>query len=224
MLGKSKKFRLGMFEWRSPGRGKKKNFPSWEPGPWSGTVCHTSGGEIIGTVSQEKWEKIRALVLELANMVAGAKLVQEQECKATGKTRKEMKKSGGFSDKAKLPGQRLLEIRVFPNCLVRTYTWLSPFMKGMHSRIDRWRYDRDSGDWKLTGKHLQTMLAERFQMLQMYMEDNARGMEDNAEKGDVAHPTGSDSEDPPRVLPVERLLSNVRALKKLTATKDPPRV
>ena len=58
----------------------------------------------------------------------------------------------------------------------------------------------------------------------MYSEDNTRGTEGNMEKGDVAHPAGSDSEDPPKVLPVERLLSNVRALKKLTTTKEPPRV
>ena len=30
---------------------RRKTFPSWEPGSWTGTVCHTSGGEIIGTVS-----------------------------------------------------------------------------------------------------------------------------------------------------------------------------
>ena len=82
----------------------------------------------------------------------------------------------------------------------------------MHNTIDGWRYDRDSRGWKLTGEHLQAMLAERFQMSQLYMDDNARGTEGNVEKGDVAHTAGSDSEDPPKVLPVARLLSNVRAL------------
>ena len=76
----------------------------------------------------------------------------------------------------------------------------------------------------MTGKHFQVMLAERFQMLQMYMEDDARGTYGNTEKGGVAHPAGSDSEDPPKVLPVERLFSDVRTLEKLTATKKPPRV
>ena len=42
------------------------------------------------------------------------------------------------------------------------------------------------------------------------------------EKEDAAHPTGSDSEDPSKVLSVARLLSDVRALEKLTATKEPP--
>ena len=111
---------------------------------------------------QEKWETTRALVLELADMVARADHVQEKECKATGKTMKEMEKSGGFSDNAKLPSQHLLGIRGFLNYVVKTYTWLSLFTKGMHNAIDRWRYDRDLGGWKLTEKHLQTILAERF--------------------------------------------------------------
>ena len=71
-----------------------------------------------------------------------------------------MEKFSGLGDKAKLPRQRLLEIGSFLNYLVRTYAWLSPFMKGMHNMIDRWRYDQDSGGWKLTGKHLQAMLAD----------------------------------------------------------------
>ena len=58
---------------------RKRTFPSWEPGPYAGTVCHTSGGEIIGTVSQEKWEKTKALVTELADTVAEAVIIHEQE-------------------------------------------------------------------------------------------------------------------------------------------------
>ena len=76
----------------------------------------------------------------------------------------------------------------------------------------------------MTGKHLQAMLAERFQISQMYMEDNTSGTEDNMGKGDIAYPAVSNSEDPPKVLPVERLLSDVRAIEKLTATTEPPRV
>ena len=69
-------------------------------------------------------------------MVAKTELVHEQECKVAGKTRNEMEYSGSFSDKAKLPRQRLLEIQGVLNCVVRTYAWLSPFMKGMHNMID----------------------------------------------------------------------------------------
>ena len=69
----------------------------------------------------------------------------------------------------------------------------------------------------MTRKRLKAMLAERFQMLELCREDNARGTEGN-------HPAGSDPEDPPKALPVERLLSDGRALDELTAPRDPPRV
>ena len=58
----------------------------------------------------------------------------------------------------------------------------------------------------------------------MDMEDIAGGTEGNVEKGYVAHLVGRDSEDPSKVLPIARLLSNVRALKKLMTIKEPPRV
>ena len=61
-------------------------------------------------------------------------------------------------------------------------------------------------------------------MSEFYREDNARGTEGDMEKGEVAHPAGSNPENPPNVLPVEKLLSDIRALKKLTAPKEPPRV
>ena len=42
---------------------RKQTFPADGPGPWAGgRVCHTSGGGIIGTVSQEMWEKTQLLV------------------------------------------------------------------------------------------------------------------------------------------------------------------
>ena len=77
---------------------RKKMFPSQEPGPWVGTICHRSRGEIIGTVSHEKWEKTRELVKELATLVEGSAIMQEQECKVADKTKKEMLEEKGFSE------------------------------------------------------------------------------------------------------------------------------
>ena len=63
-------------------------------------------------------------------------------------------------------------------------------------------------------------------MSELYREDNARGTDGNInmERGEISHPAGSDPEDPTKVLPMGRLLSNVRALEKLTAPREPPRV
>ena len=136
MLGGHKEFRFSVLkEWHT-GRGQKEDFPSQEPVPWAGTVCHTSRGEIIGIVSQEKWEKTRALVTELAAMVAESADIREQECKIAGKTSKHMEDAGGFSDEAKVSQQHMLEILGFLNYVVRTYVWLAPYMKGMHNAID----------------------------------------------------------------------------------------
>ena len=59
---------------------------------------------------------------ELANMVAKAAAIQEQECKVAVKTRKQVEEADGFSDRARAPQQWLLEIRRSLNYLVQTYT------------------------------------------------------------------------------------------------------
>ena len=113
-------------------------------------------------MSQEKWEKTWELVKELTALVEGLAIMQEQQCKAAVKTKKEMVEGKGFSEGTKVPRQRLLEIGGFLNYNVQTYAWLAPFMKGIHNTIDGWRFDRDAERWKLRGKHLQAMLEERF--------------------------------------------------------------
>ena len=97
-------------------------------------------------------------------------------------------------------------------------------MKGMRNMIDRWHYDRDSGGWKVKGKYLQAMLVKQFQISELSREDNARGAESNTGKDMIADLAWIDFEEPPTVLPVERLLSDVRALKKLAAPAMPPQV
>ena len=118
-------------------------------------------------MSQEKWEKTRGLVRELAALVEASFIMQDQECKAAGKMRKEMVEEKGFSEEAKVPRQELLEIRGFLNYVARTYAWLAPFTKGMHNTIDGWCFDQDTEGWKLRGKHLEAMLEEQFQMSEL---------------------------------------------------------
>ena len=114
---------------------KKRAFPADNPGPWTGTVCPTSGGGIIDTVSQEKWKKAQLLVGELAEMVEKASVVEEQECKAEGRTIVQMAEAGDFSKKAKVSRQQLLEIQEFLNYVVRIYDWMILYMKGLHNTI-----------------------------------------------------------------------------------------
>jgi hypothetical protein len=89
---------------------RKQTSPAECLGPWAGTVTRTEGGSLVGTVSQEKWDKTKGLLKELTDMLTDGPL----------------------------PLQRLLEIRGFLMYVVRTYPWLNPYMKGMHLTIDSW--------------------------------------------------------------------------------------
>jgi hypothetical protein len=89
---------------------RKRTFPTVMPGYWAGTVTHTEGGSVVGMVSQEKWDKTRRMIEELLEMIP----------------------------KSPLPLQQMLKIRDFLMYLVRTYTWINPYIKGMHNTIDSW--------------------------------------------------------------------------------------
>ena len=81
----------------------------------------------MGLVSQEKWDKTKALIGELEWIVQEAR------------------------DTNSVPRQRLLEIRGFLNYVVRTYPWMNPYLKGLHLTIDGWREGREAGGWRGKG-------------------------------------------------------------------------
>ncbi len=110
---------------------RKRTLPSQTPGPWAGTVTHTDRGRICGTVSQEKWEKTKRLIAEMAIMV----------------------------ERDHLPLGCLLQIRGFLMYVVRTYPWINPYMKALHLTIDSWRPFRGADGFKLRGKELENALA-----------------------------------------------------------------
>ena len=66
------------------------------------------------------------------------------------------------------------------------------------------------------------MLAERFQMLELCRKENEETVEEVGE--DILVDLTQGWEEPPRVLLVERLMSNIEALKTLTTSMTPPRV
>lgn len=76
-------------------------------------------------VSQTKWEKTWALIKELKEMVNEA--LDNREGRAVGTT---------------ILRQRLLEIRGYLNYIVRTYSWINPYLKGLHGKIGM-RKDRN---------------------------------------------------------------------------------
>ena len=81
----------------------------------------------MGTVTQEKWDKTRAMVKELEEMLGAPE---------------------------EIPLARLLSIRGYLNYVIRTYPWMTPYLQGLHLTIDGWRPDRDEHGHKLQGRAL----------------------------------------------------------------------
>ena len=105
------------------------------PGPWAGTVTHTAGGRVLGMVSQVKWDKTKLLIAELGEMIP----------------------------EGPLPLQRLLEIRGFLMYVVRTYTWLNLYIKGLHLTVDSCRPGRAEDGFKWTAKERRRLQFHRME-------------------------------------------------------------
>eukprot|EP00956_Cyclotella_meneghiniana_P007532 scaffold10178_cov23-Cyclotella_meneghiniana.AAC.4 len=101
---------------------RKRTSPTRTPGPWAGSVVHTDG-HLVALVSQKKWNKMKAMVEELHQ------LLQAREDKL-------------------VPHKRLEQIRGFAIYVSRTYDWTPPYLKGLHLTIDSWRAGRKKDGWK----------------------------------------------------------------------------
>ena len=61
----------GCSRWGIQDASRKWTSPTEFPGPWSGTVTSTKAGSLMGMVSQEKWDKTKALLKVLTDMLGG---------------------------------------------------------------------------------------------------------------------------------------------------------
>jgi len=175
---------------------RKRTTPTHTPGPWAGTVTHTDGGEVIGMVSQEKWDRTKALVQELSDLVS----------------------------KPPLPLHRLLQIRGFLIYVVRTYKWLNPYIKGLHLTIDSWRPGRAANGFKLKGKELEQAMALWNSSRELDFGLCGRRSEEDdhimSEGGDPKQPVDA----PPEVVqPVDCFCRDLTCLLDLTSPAAPPR-
>jgi hypothetical protein len=166
---------------------RKRTSPLQTPGPWAGTVTQTVEGKVVGMVSQEKWDRTKRMIAELQLL----------------------------SPKGPMPLQRLLEIRGFLMYVVRTYTWLNPYMKGLHLTIDSWRAGRAEDGFKLTPREKYTLQCNLDMVCRREEEDAAEleGMVAAAE-GEVA---------PTCVHAVDRFRRDVECLQDLTSMTEPPK-
>ena len=104
-------------------------------------------------------------------------------------------------DSNKLPRKRLEQIRGFLNYVAQTYELLALHLIGYHITIMDWRKNRDQDGWRLTAEHLRRRCLEGV-------------LEDNEEEEDL--------EAPKFVKTSPRLISDVNALLKLSASSSPP--
>jgi hypothetical protein len=107
-------------------------------GAWTGTIFKVGSHRITKTVSQEKWDKGRAMikrrVAELRSTEDGRPFLD----------RKELEKETGFM-----------------NHLSMTFETMIPYLKGLYLTLNSWREGRDDNDWKLSTKQWKMLLLTR---------------------------------------------------------------
>ena len=107
-------------------------------GAWTGTVFKVGASLITKSVSQEKWEKGKRIVEDLA------RTVNESQDGRPQLDRKQLEKETGFM-----------------NHLAMTFETICPFLKGFYLTLNSWRSGRDEGDWKVTPKRWRALLFAR---------------------------------------------------------------
>jgi len=101
---------------------RKRRRPDQEPGPWAGSVAHSTGGEVSVLVTQARWDKTKAIVGEIAEKVSSGQPLEHK---------------------------RLESQRGFLIYIMRTYPAMRPYLKGIHATLDSWRPGRDADGWRL---------------------------------------------------------------------------
>jgi hypothetical protein len=101
---------------------RKRRFPDRIPGAWAGTVALTTDEGVFASVTQERWDKTKAILEGMWEKVANG--------------------DGIFDHK------RLLSERGFLIYVSRAYPGMRPYLKGIHLTVDSWREGRDEDGWK----------------------------------------------------------------------------
>jgi hypothetical protein len=79
------------------------------------------------------------------------------------------------NDSQKIPRQWLEQIGGFLNYIAQMYTWLRPYLIGLHMTIDGWRPNRDTEGWRLQPKMI--LVKEKVDMSSQYKGDSQTWIE-----------------------------------------------
>jgi hypothetical protein len=142
---------------------RKRRPPTRKTGAWAGAIFSTDKGTITQTVSQEKWNKGKAQIRELMDLLEN------------------------FPD-ADLDYKRLEQIRGFLCHLSMTFESITPFLKGFHLTLSSHLPSRDDDGWKLPeGAFVSYVHEKREQGLMT--EDEARDALNPPDYDDIEVPT-----------------------------------
>jgi hypothetical protein len=164
---------------------RKRTFPTMTPGPWAGTMTHTEGGAVVGMLLQEKWNKTKVMIQELVEMIPGGPL----------------------------PLQCLLEIQCFLMYVIRAYTWMNPYIKGMHLTVDSWHLGRAEDGFKWSAKEKR----------ERHLHELPCQWANKNWEGQAAATVLLEEEAPETVTAVARYLWDLDCLQELTSPTEPPK-
>jgi hypothetical protein len=162
---------------------RKRRDGSSTPGAWTGSIIRTGEDGVFVLVSEDKWDKTKALLEEMLKMIQ--------------------------NDSQRIPRKRLEQIRGFLNYIAQTYTWLRPYLIGLHMTIDGWRPNRDTEGWRLQPKMI--LVKEKVDNASQYDGDSQTWIEVN-----------SDPACPSFVKAVPRLAGDIEAMQELCSAVKPP--
>ena len=121
-------------------------------GAWTGTIFKVTPTDITKSVSQEKWDKGRSLVLSLLELCDTAPNQRPLL------NRKSVEKDTGFL-----------------NHLSMTFEVVTPYLKGLYLTLNSWRSHRDDEDWKVSEKQWRKILLARHDLGNISSEEWANG-------------------------------------------------
>ena len=112
---------------------RKRREVGQDVGAWAGSIVDTTEGKVRIRTDQEKWDKTREWIRKL-NM--------------------------GLEEGVPLNFKELERMRGFLIYVSRTYTAMTPYLKGLHQTIDSWRpYTREDG-WRMSHREIDLFRKE----------------------------------------------------------------
>lgn len=181
---------------------RKRRAPNQGGTAWAGSVVRTTDGVVTRMVSQEKWDKTKAILTWIWEQV-------------------------GLSDKD--INYKVLEShRGFLVYVARTYPIMKPYLKGIHATLDSWRPGRDSDGWKTNNARNREYEdgvdeAEFSELFETPAAEPSFSLEERLKAPDDEAAAWKYVPPPSRVRKVGRLRSDIEALRELTSGPEPSR-